>query len=106
MKILISGSHGLVGTALGKSLGRKGHEVFSLVRHAPETPAEVEWYPERGSLALSRLEGMDAVVHLAGESIAEGRWGDEKKKRIRESRVKGTTVLSEALGNLKHPPKT
>ena len=106
MKILVSGSHGLVGTALGKSLAAKGHELFALVRHAPETPSEVEWYPERGSLALSRLEGMDAVVHLAGESIAEGRWSDEKKKRISESRVKGTTVLSEALGNLKHPPQT
>jgi uncharacterized protein (TIGR01777 family) len=106
MKILVSGSHGLVGKALGKSLAAKGHELFSLVRHAPDTPVEVEWYPERGSLALSRLEGMDAVVHLAGESIAEGRWSDEKKKRIRESRVKGTTVLSEALGNLKRPPKT
>lgn len=106
MKVLVSGSHGLVGTALGKRLAGQGHELFSLVRHAPDTPAEVEWYPERGSLALSRLEGMDAVVHLAGESIAEGRWSAEKKKRIRESRVKGTTVLSEALGNLKRPPKT
>ena len=106
MKVLISGSHGLVGSALGQSLHSDGHEVFALVRHAPHSESEVEWYPERGSLALSRLEGMDAVVHLAGESIAEGRWNDEKKQRIRESRVKGTTVLSEALSNLKHPPKT
>ena len=88
------------------SLASKGHEAFLLVRHAPDSAAEVEWYPERGSLALSRLEGMDAVVHLAGESIAEGRWSEEKKRRIRESRVKGTTVLSEALGNLKRPPGT
>jgi uncharacterized protein (TIGR01777 family) len=106
MKILISGSHGLVGSALVNSLRGDGHEVFNLVRRAPHSGAEVEWYPERGSLALARLEGMDAVVHLAGESIADGRWNNEKKKRIRESRVKGTTVLSEALANLKHPPKT
>ncbi len=106
MKILVSGSHGLVGTALTTSLRGDGHEVFALVRHAPASPSEVEWYPERGSLALARLEGMDAVVHLAGESIAEGRWSDEKKQRIRDSRVKGTTVLSEALSNLKHPPRT
>ena len=106
MKILISGSNGLVGSALMNSLKGDGHDVFALVRRAPHADAEVEWYPERGSLALARLEGMDAVVHLAGESIAEGRWTDERKRSIRESRVKGTTVLSEALANLKHPPQT
>src|SRR6266550_3770548 len=106
MKILISGSHGLVGSALVSSLRADGHEVFNLVRRAPHSDSEVEWYPDRGSLALARLEDMDAVVHLAGENIAEGRWSDEKKKKIRESRVKGTTVLSKALANLKHPPKT
>ena len=106
MKILISGSHGLVGAALADALKSEGHEVFPLVRRAPHSESEVEWYPERGSLALARLEGMDAVIHLAGENIAEGRWSEEKKRRIRESRVKGTTVLSEALANLRHPPKT
>ncbi|MDQ2856980.1 MAG: TIGR01777 family oxidoreductase [Acidobacteriota bacterium] len=105
MKVLVSGSHGLVGSALVSSLRTEGHEVFALVRHAPNSQSQVEWYPERGSLALARLEGMDAVVHLAGESIADGRWNEAKKQRIRESRVKGTTVLSEALSNLKHPPK-
>ncbi len=90
MKVLISGSHGLVGTALANSLKGEGHEVFALVRHAPHSDAQVEWYPDRGSLALSRLEGMDAVVHLAGESIAAGRWSEEKKKRIRDSRIKAT----------------
>src|SRR2546427_2071036 len=106
MKILVSGSHGLVGSALVGSLKGDAHEVFALVRRAPRSDSEVEWYPERGSLALARLEGMDAVVHLAGESIAEGRWTDEKKQRIRDSRVKGTTLLSEALANLKAPPGT
>ena len=106
MKILNSGSHGLVGSALTNSLKVDGHDVFALVRRAPDDDTEVEWYPERGSLALARLEGMDAVVHLAGESIAEGRWTNERKRSIRESRVKGTTVLSEALANLKHLPQT
>ena len=106
MKILISGSHGLVGSALKTSLQSDGHEVFGLVRRAPHSAAEVEWYPDRGSLALSGMEGMDAVFHLAGESIASGRWTAEKKQRIRDSRVKATTVLSEALGNLREPPKT
>ena len=106
MKILISGSHGLVGTALIKSLEPEGHEIFRLVRHAPGSRSEIEWSPDRYSIALARLEGFDAVIHLAGESIAEGRWSDEKKKRIRESRVKGTKLLGDALANLSNPPRT
>jgi uncharacterized protein (TIGR01777 family) len=106
MKILIGGSHGLVGTALVKSLAADGHEVFRLVRHAPSQKTEVEWSPDRYSIALARIEGFDAVVNLAGESIAEGRWTDEKKRRIRESRVKGTKLLGDALANLTVPPKT
>jgi uncharacterized protein (TIGR01777 family) len=106
MKILISGSHGLVGTALIKALEPGRHEIHRLVRHYPGSPDEIEWSPDRYSIALSLIEGFDAVVHLAGESIAEGRWIDEKKKRIRESRVKGTKLLSDALANLTQPPKT
>ena len=100
MKILIGGSHGLVGTALIKSLEAQGHELFRLVRHAPGSKAEVEWSPDRYSIALARIEGFDAVVNLAGESIAEGRWTDEKKRKIRESRVKGTKLLGDAPGKL------
>lgn len=106
MKILVSGSHGLVGSALVNSLQHDGHELFSLVRSAPKSASELEWNPERRPVTQSRLEGMDAVVHLAGESIAEGRWSDDKKRRIRDSRVKGTTTLSEALANLQNPPGT
>src|SRR6266566_649793 len=106
MKILISGSHGLVGTALIKSLSSEGHDIFRLVRYAPHSETEIEWSPERYSIALARLDGFAAVVHLAGESIAEGRWTEEKKKRIRESRVKGTRLLGDALANLTQPPKT
>lgn len=106
MKILVSGSHGLVGTALVKSFEAAGHKVFSLVRYAPHTKTEIEWSPDRYSIALARIEGFDAVVSLAGESIAEGRWTDEKKQRIRDSRVKGTKLLGDALANLTAPPKT
>jgi uncharacterized protein (TIGR01777 family) len=106
MKILISGSHGLVGTALIQALESEGYDIFRLVRYAPHSETEIEWSPDRYSIALARLEGFDAVVHLAGESIAEGRWTDEKKKRIRESRVKGTRLLGDALANLSQPPKT
>ena len=106
MKLLISGSHGLVGKALVKSLEAKGHEIFRLVRRAPNSDSEIEWSPDRYSIALARLEGFDLVVHLAGESIASGRWDEEKKRKIRESRVKGTKLLSDALANLARPPKT
>jgi uncharacterized protein len=106
MKILISGSHGLVGTALIQALESESHDIFRLVRYAPHSETEIEWSPERYSIALARLEGFDAVVHLAGESIAEGHWTDVKKKQIRESRVKGTRLLGDALANLSQPPKT
>jgi uncharacterized protein len=106
MKLLLSGSHGLVGKALVKSLESNQHEIFRLVRHAPASNSEIEWSPDRYSIALARLEGFDAVIHLAGESIASGRWDDEKKRKIRESRVKGTKLLGDALANLGRPPKT
>ncbi len=106
MKLLISGSHGLVGKALVKSLVAEGHDIFRLVRHAPGSDSEIEWSPDRYSIALARLEGFDAVVHLAGESIAAGRWDEEKKRKIRVSRIKGTKLLSDALANLARPPKT
>jgi len=70
MKILISGSHGLVGTDLIKSMEAAGHEVCTLVRYAPRSKTEIEWSPDRCSIALSRIEGFDAVVNLADESIA------------------------------------
>jgi uncharacterized protein len=105
LRILISGSHGLVGTALIKALEAGGHEIYRLVRHAPNSEHEIEWSPDRYSIAISRIEGFDAVYHLAGESIASGRWNGEKKRKIRESRTKGTKLLADALANLEHPPK-
>ena len=106
MRILVSGSHGLVGTALIKALSADGHDIYRLVRHAPNSERQIEWSPDRYSIAISRIEGFDAVYHLAGESIASGRWNEEKKRKIRESRTKGTKLLSDALANLSQPPKT
>ena len=105
MKILISGSHGLVGKALIRALVEDGHEVVRLVRSGQTIgELEVEWHPNHGRIDAQRLEGFDAVVHLAGESIASGRWTDEKKRSIRDSRVKGTTLLSETIAQLSQPP--
>ena len=105
MKIVVSGSHGLVGKALLKSLTDDGHEVFRLVRHEPTFGApEIWWDPSEGRIDAAHLEGLDVVVHLAGESIASGRWTEEKKRAILESRVKGTVLLSEALARLSRPP--
>ena len=105
MKILVSGSHGLVGTALTRSLTDDGHEVVRLVRERRSFGApEVEWHPNQGVIDAAQLEGIEAVVHLAGESIASGRWTDEKKRAIRDSRVKGTSLLSDAIAGLPQPP--
>jgi uncharacterized protein (TIGR01777 family) len=107
MKILVSGSHGLVGKALVANLIKDGDEVLCLVRRERQFGSpEVDWDPERGIIDAAHLEGLDAVVHLAGESIAEGRWTEEKKRRIRSSRVEGTELLSHTLANLTHPPKS
>lgn len=104
MRILVTGSTGLVGGALIPALLAEGHEVVRLVRSQPKA-GEVRWDPAKGSIDGGALEGLDAVVHLAGENISEGRWTDEKKKRIRDSRVEGTRILSEALAKLAAPPK-
>jgi uncharacterized protein (TIGR01777 family) len=106
MKILVTGSTGLVGSALLPSLKSQGHEVFRLVRsEAKAGPTEIYWNPKKGIEDASRLEGFDAVVHLAGENISDGRWTEEKKARIRDSRVEGTRRLSDALARLTQPPR-
>ena len=104
MRILITGSHGLVGKALISELNKDKHEIVSLVRHASAGASEIEWHPNQGSIASERVSGFDVVVHLAGESIASGRWTDEKKRKIRESRVMGTTLLSQSLARSTKPP--
>jgi uncharacterized protein (TIGR01777 family) len=104
MKIAVTGSTGLVGSALVALLESSGHEVLRLVRAAPEGRHQVLWDFAARKMDLAALEGTDAVVHLAGESIASGRWTPEKKERIRRSRVEGTRFLGESLASLSAPP--
>lgn len=107
MKILISGASGLIGSALVSFLTSKGHIVTTLVRKSssPKSGEEIFWNPESGSLEAASLEGFHAVVHLAGEPLAQGRWTPEKKKRILDSRIKGTRLLCERLSGIGSPPK-
>lgn len=109
MKIIVSGSTGFIGSALVPSLATAGHRVTRLIRSeaskSAETGPAITWNPDQQSIGLSSLEGFDAVIHLAGENIAGGRWTAQRKAKIRESRSQGTHLLSEALGRLAHPPK-
>jgi uncharacterized protein (TIGR01777 family) len=107
MKVLVSGSHGLVGSALAESLQADGHTVVRLVRSRSAGADEVSWDPEGGSIDSAALEraAVDAVVHLAGENIAAGRWTPEQKARLRDSRVKGTRTVAEAIAALERPPR-
>ena len=105
MRIVISGSSGLIGSALASSLADAGNEFIRLVRRRRDADSSTAyWDPAAGAIETSRLEGADAVVHLAGESIAAGRWSADKKRRIRDSRVDGTRLLSETLADLDHMP--
>jgi len=104
MNILVSGASGLVGAVLVPTLEAGGHKIRRLVRRAPGG-TEVRWDPEAGGVDAAGIEGCEAVVHLAGENIAAGRWTAAKKQRIRDSRVKGTQALARALAGMPHPPK-
>lgn len=102
--VAVTGASGLVGSNLVPFLTTGGHRVRRLVRGAPSGADEVAWDPERPA-PLPALDGIDAVVHLAGENIAGRRWTDEQKQRIRESRARGTRVLAESLAALPAPPR-
>ena len=110
MKILVSGATGLVGKALTEFLESGGHEVLKLSRSEAHKDDQLNWTPPdndfAGSVDQEKLEGLDAVVHLAGENIASKRWSVEQKEKIKNSRVLGTQFLVDQLCNLKNPPKT
>lgn len=104
MNILLTGSTGLIGTALSRHLKTQGHAIFPLYRN-PATEKKHYWYPEQGRIHLDEDTKLDAVIHLAGENIADSRWSQEKKDRILNSRVRGTRLLAEAIAKLEQQPQ-
>ena len=105
MKIIIAGASGLVGTPLVASLRQLGHQVVQLVRSGPTDEQRVLWSPSRGAIDPDTLEGADAIINLAGENIASGRWTKSRKDRIRQSRLDTTELLAATLAGLKHRPR-
>jgi len=124
MRIAVTGSTGLIGTALARSLRADGHDIVRLVRRSADearryesaasapvssarrAPSEVRWDPNRQYVDVSGLAGCDALVHLAGAGIADRRWTPAYKKVLRDSRVLGTAAVADALASLDEPPRT
>ncbi len=104
MKIAMTGSSGLIGTALVQHLRAGGAQVTRIVRKPAVGPAEISWDPSAGIIDASRLEGMDAVVHLAGAGVGDHRWTDAYKQQILDSRVLSTRTLVDALCSLEAKP--
>ncbi|MDH6704330.1 uncharacterized protein (TIGR01777 family) [Kitasatospora sp. MAA19] len=111
MRIAVTGSTGLIGSALVRSLLADGHEVVRLVRHRsrtgpqPDGSTAIGWNPLLGQVERDGLAGVEAVVHLAGAGVGDHRWTDSYKREIRESRALGTETLAVALAELKEPPR-
>lgn len=107
MKVVVTGSHGLIGGALRASLQEAGHQVTRLVRGSAVhgIGGAVNWDPAGGTIDAEGLEGHDAVVHLAGAGVGDHRWTDSYKAEIRDSRVRGTDLLARTLASLRDPPK-
>ena len=105
MDIAITGASGLIGTALRASLEADGHRVVPVVRRpVGDGERAVRWDPAAGTIDRAGLEGLDAVVHLAGAGIGDKRWSDDRKREILESRSKGTALLADALAGLERKP--
>jgi len=104
MDVVVTGSSGLIGTALRPALQQGGHRMVPMVRSQAGGGA-LHWDPDRGAIDAGGLEGVGAVVHLAGEGIGARRWNEAQKARITESRTRGTSLLAETLAKLDRPPK-
>lgn len=104
MRVLMSGASGFIGSALRRTLHQSGHEVSALTRSTPADSSAVQWDPATGELDPAALEGFDAVVHLAGEGIGDRRWNEAHKRRVRDSRIQGTSLVSRKLAEVKEAP--
>ncbi|GGK88330.1 epimerase [Sphaerisporangium melleum] len=104
MAVVITGSSGLLGSALVRALRADGRTVVRLVRRTPAAPDEAFWDPREGILAPSVLEGAEAVVHLAGAGIADRRWTPEYRRELLNSRVEGTRTLATTIARLERAP--
>jgi uncharacterized protein len=104
MQVAITGASGLIGRALAESLRRDGHTVRPLVRRPSDDAGAVRWDPAAGTIDAAALEGVDAVVHLAGAGIGDKRWSEARKAEIRDSRNQGTGLLARTLAGLDRPP--
>jgi uncharacterized protein len=110
MRIVITGSSGLIGQALSAALLAADHGVVRLVRHAPRGPlpdgsVEFGWDPAAGQLDPAALDGADAVVHLAGAGVGDHRWTSSYKAQIKDSRVLGTRTVAAAIAAAEKPPQ-
>ena len=106
MRVAVTGSSGLIGRNLIAFLEAGGHTVYRMVRRPPlDTEREIYWNHREDIIEAHRLEGLDAVVHLAGEAVLAPRWSEQKKMEIFGSRVRGTEHLTRALGKLDRPPR-
>ena len=104
MDVAVTGSHGLVGSALVPALVRAGHRAVRVVRGTPAEGDELGWDPRAGVIDAAGLDGIDAVVHLAGAGIGDKRWTPERKRMILESRTTSTDLLARTLAELDHKP--
>lgn len=105
MNIVVSGSRGLIGRVVCPALTTAGHTIKRLVRGESKGQDEIEWDPRTGSIDAQQFDNVDAVIHLAGESIASGRWSAQKKEELRKSRIETTRALCQSIANLPNPPK-
>lgn len=105
MRVAITGASGLIGTALTRALRADGITVHPLVRGVARDEHEITWSPADGTIDAAKLIGVDAVVHLAAESILGLRWTEDKRRRIRESRVRGTGLIARTLAGLDDGPR-
>ena len=105
MRVAVAGASGLIGGALTRHLRQEGHVVMRLVRRSAKSGDEVSWDPDTGAVDLRHLDGVDAIVHLAGAGVGDRRWTAAYKAKIRDSRVRTTRTLATAMTRLEHRPE-